>query len=248
MSEMIDYNSTADEIVESMYETAVLPVGSTEQHGAHLPVYTDNILASKLGEKLAEKIGAVLLPTIPYSTCREHMGKKGSVWMNADTFYKMMWDICESLEYQGYKRIIILQGHGGIFVMTPFIRDFNAKHNNIKIIRPEDNMRPYDWSGILESPPLHSCEMETSLMLYLDEKSVRKEKIQDCVPDVPQGMLNMGSIFNYSPTGVWGKPSLASAAKGEKIFNIMIDNMVTAIQDAEKVLNAQIDGRYDNIK
>lgn len=244
---MIDYYSTADEIAESNYETAILPIGSTEQHGPHLPVCADTLLASAISAKLAERIGAVLLPAIPYSTCREHMGKKGSVWMNADTFYKMMWDICECLEYQGYRRIIILQGHGGIFVMTPFIRDFNAKHCKIKIIRPEDNMRPYDWNGILESPPLHSCEMETSLMLYLEEKSVRKEKIQDFVPDVPQGMLNMGSIFNYSPTGVWGKPSLASAEKGEKIFNIMIDNMVAAIQEAEKFFKTQIGGRYDNL-
>ena len=109
---MISYWSTADEIAESKYETVILPVGSTEQHGPHLPVDADNIIVAALAEKLAEKINAVLLPTIPYSTCREHMGKKGSVYLNADTFYKMMWDICESLEYQGYTKIIILQGHG----------------------------------------------------------------------------------------------------------------------------------------
>ena len=241
---MIDYYSTADEIEESKYETAILPVGSTEQHGPHLPVHSDNIIAAALAERVAEKIEAVLLPTIPYSTCREHMGKKGSVWMNADTFYKMMWDICESLEFQGYRRVIILQGHGGIFVMQPFIRDFNARHDKIKIIRPEDNMRPYDWQGILESPPLHSCEMETSLMLYIAEETVKKDRIQDCIPDVPQGMLNTGSIFTYSPTGVWGKPSLASVAKGEKIFNIMVANIIAGIAAAERVLNMQTDGRY----
>jgi len=242
---MIDYYSTADEIAESKYETVILPVGSTEQHGPHLPVHSDNIIVSALAERLAEKIDAVLLPTLPYSTCREHMGKKGSVWMNADTFYKMMWDICESLEYQGYKRIIILQGHGGIFVMTPFIRDFNARHDKIKIIRPEDNMHPYDWQNIIESQPLHSCEMETSLMLYLNEKTVRKDKIQDYIPDVPQGMLNIGSIFTYSPIGVWGKPSLATVEKGEKILNMMLNNMLAAIKEAERFLDMQTDGRYD---
>ena len=234
---MIDYYSTADEIAASGYNAAVLPVGSTEQHGPHLPVNSDNIIITALAEKLAGKIGAVLLPTLPYSTCREHMGKKGSVWMNADTFYKMMWDICESLEHQGYTRVILLQGHGGIFVMTPFIRDFNAKHDKIKLIRPEDNMRPYDWGAVLESPPLHSCEMETSLMLYLAADTVRKGKIADCVPEVSQGALNLGSIFTYSPTGVWGKPSLATAAKGEQIFNIMLENMLEAIKGAEQILN-----------
>ena len=132
--------------------------------------------------------------------------------------------------------------------MTPFIRDFNAKHDKIKIIRPEDNMPPYDWQDILESPPLHACEMETSLMLYLAEETVRKDKIQDYIPDVPQGMLNIGSIFNYSPTGVWGKPSLASAEKGEKIFNIMVNAMLSAIENAVIILNMQTDGKYSNIK
>jgi len=242
---MTDYYSTAEDISKSNCDTLILPVGSTEQHGPHLPVHTDTIIAERLSEKLAEITDAVLFPVIPYSTCREHSGVKGSVYMNADTFYKMMWDICECFEDQGFKRIIIIQGHGGIFIMTPFVRDFNAKHTNIKIIRPDYDFIPNSWNGILESHGLHSDESETSLMLYLCEELVKKERFHDCTPDVLPSMLNIGSVFNYSPTGVWGKPSLATKEKGKKIFNVIIENYLANIKEAEKILGKQSGGKYD---
>ena len=59
-------------------------------------------------------------------------------------------------------------------------------------------------------------------MLYLREDLVRREKVVDFVPDVPRDYLNYGSIFKFSKSGVWGKPSLATKEKGERIFNILV--------------------------
>ena len=123
------YWKTADEIMAADPELAIIPVGSLEQHGPHLPVMTDWAIAMELGKRVADLTGGFLLPALPISTCREHMGKKGAVWMEPTTFYQMMNDIVMSLKTQGFKKVVILQMHGGIFVMTPLVRDLNAKYN-----------------------------------------------------------------------------------------------------------------------
>lgn len=235
---MLWYESTADEIERGNNGTAVLPIGSTEQHGPHLPMATDFIIAGSVAKKVAEKTGAYLLPALPISTCREHMGKKGSVWMNPDTFYNMVRDIVLCLKEQGFKKVVIILGHGGIFIANPVVRELNATNPDIKVIKIDFSQftQSPEMQGILECKNnLHACESETSLMLYLREELVRKEKIVDSVPDVPRDYLNYGSIFQYSKCGVWGMPSLASKEKGERIFNVYVEKCINYINDVSKI-------------
>lgn len=232
--------STADEIQDSGVDTAVLPIGSTEQHGPHLPLATDYIIAEAVGEKVAEKLGAFLLPALPISTCREHMGKKGSVWVNPDTFFFMVRDIVMSLKEQGFKRVVIIQAHGGIFMLTPVVRELNAISSDIKVIRVDlvQFFQSKEMEGILECRDnLHACEFETSLMLHLNEELVRKDRIADCTPDVPRDYLNYASIFKFSPSGVWGMPSLASAEKGEKILKLLVEKSLEYINRVQELFD-----------
>ena len=113
------YWMTADEITEKDPELAIISIGSVEQHGSHLPVMTDWMLAMEYGRRIAEKMDAFALPAFPISNCREHMGKKGSVWMEPITFYHMMEDIILSLKTQGFKKVGIILCHGGVFILTP---------------------------------------------------------------------------------------------------------------------------------
>ena len=216
------YAKTADEIMALDPELAIIPVGSLEQHGSHLPVMTDWAIAAELGKRVAEKMGAFLVPALPISTCREQMGKKGSVWMEPMTFYQMMTDIILSLKLQGFKKVGILQCHGGIFVMTPLVRDLNARHNPDLMVALVDSgvySPPLRAEGILETPAeLHAGESETSKVLAIAPETVHMDKAVDFVPDVPRPYLNYGSIFRASPSGVWGEASKATAEKGEKIF------------------------------
>ncbi|MBQ6876418.1 MAG: creatininase family protein, partial [Lachnospiraceae bacterium] len=108
------YWNTADEIMEKNPDLAIIPIGSIEQHGPHLPVMTDWAIAEELGRRVQKLMGGFLLPALPISTCREQMGKKGSVWMEPPTFYQMMNDIIMSLKTQGFKRVALLPCHGGI--------------------------------------------------------------------------------------------------------------------------------------
>lgn len=236
------YNKTADEIMGLNPELAIIPVGSIEQHGPHLPVMTDWAIASELGKRVAEKMGAFLVPALPISTCREHMGKKGSVWMEPTTFYQMMTDIIMSLKLQGFKKVGILQCHGGIFAMTPLVRDLNAKNNPELMVAVVDS-GIFDsillQEGIVESHELHAGEGETSEMLAIAPDSVHMEKAVDYVPDVPRAYLSYGSIFRASSIGVWGEPTKATAEKGKKILQRSVELTIEELNKAFAYIEAK---------
>ncbi len=216
------YRKTADEIMALDPEIAIIPVGSLEQHGPHLPVMTDWAIAAETGRRVAEKMNAFLVPALPISTCREQMGKKGSVWMEPLTFYQMMTDIIMSLKTQGFKKVGIIQCHGGIFIMTPLVRDLNARNNPDLMVALYDGTgigpKLYE-EGIIETlTELHAGEGETSKMLAIAPETVHMDKAVDFVPEVARPYLSYGSIFRASPTGVWGEATKGTAEKGEKLF------------------------------
>lgn len=230
------YKKTVDEILAKDPELAIIPVGSLEQHGAHLPVMTDWAIAMELGKRVAERMDAFLIPALPISTNREQMGKKGSVWMEPVTFYQMMTDIIMSLKTQGFKRVGILQCHGGIFIMTPLIRDLNAKNNPELMVALADtcafNGILFD-EGIIETDTeLHAGEVETSQILSIAPETVHMEKAVDFVPSIPRPYLSYGSLLQASPFGVWGEPTRATAEKGERIFERLTELAVDALTNA----------------
>lgn len=241
---MIDYRLTADEVIASGTDTVILPIGSTEQHGPHLPLCTDFLIAEKVCEKIAEKTGYYLLPALPFSTCYEHKGKKSSVWMRPETFYAMIRDIVLNLRDQGFKRVIVALGHGGIFIAGPVIRELNAMYDDLQVVKLDlvNFMVSPQMNELLESHDnLHACEYETSLMLYLAEELVKKDKMKeaDFIPDVPRDFLNYASLIKLSKTGVWGKPSLGTKEKGEKIFKCLIEMSLDYIEKVFDVCTEQ---------
>lgn len=219
---MLTYNFTADELVKADPELAIIPLGSIEQHGPHLPLATDWYIATALGQRVAEMTGGFLLPALPVSTCREQMGKKGSVWMDPDVFYDMLTSMIMSLKEQGFKKIATIQCHGGIFIMTPIVRQLNATNNPELMVANIDVCNifaAFSQEGIAETnTELHAGEVETSMMLHLAPETVKMELAVDCVPTMPRPYLSYGSIYRATPTGVWGEPTKASAEKGERML------------------------------
>ena len=230
------YWNTADEIMAENPELAIIPVGSIEQHGPHLPVMTDWMIATELGKRIQAKMGGFLLPALPVSTCREQMGKKGSVWMEPPTFYAMMTDIILSLKEQGFKKVLILQCHGGIFVMTHVVRDLNAKYNPdlmVAVFDPITVWQRLHQEGILEdNTELHAGECETSIMLSIAPETVHMEKAIDFTPDTPRAYLSYGCLLRYAPAGVWGKATLGNKEKGERVLSRTTE---LAAEEMEKV-------------
>ena len=223
------WNGCIDDIAET--ELAILPIGSIENHGPHLSVVTDWAIADALGRGIAEKTGGFYIPALPISTNKEHRGKRGSVGMHSDVFYRMVTDICLDLKAQGFKRIAIIQGHGGIFVLTPIVRELNADHNPDLLVAKLDTMETcwtaFQANGLLETPMgIHAEEAETSLMLHLHPELVNMSKAVDFYPKASRSYLNYGGILRYCPDAVWGSATKGTAEKGKKMLKIAIDAMV----------------------
>jgi creatinine amidohydrolase len=240
------WNGCIDDIAET--ELAILPVGSIENHGPHLPVATDWIIADAMGRGIAEKTGGFYIPALPVSTNKEHRGKRGSVGMHSDVFYRMLVDICLDLKAQGFKRVCIIQGHGGIFVMNPIVRELNADHNPdlmvVKIDLMEVCWTEFQNQGLLEGTPgIHAEEAETSLILHLHPELVDMTKAVDFIPSVPRPYLNYGGILRFCPDGVWGSATKGSAEKGKKMMEIAVEvsvkymNAVFEMMSNKKPLN-----------
>lgn len=239
---ILGFNGSIDDIAST--DLAIISVGSIEQHGPHLPVITDWAIADAVGKGVAEKSGGFYIPALPISTNREAMGKRGSVGMNSDTFYRMITDICMNLKDQGFKRIGIVQSHGGIFVMTPIVRELNAVNNPDLLVAKLDMLEicwpKYKSEGILETDnELHAGEGETSFMLHLYPELVDMKKAVDFVPDVPRSYLNYGGFLRYCPDGVWGEATKATAEKGKKLLEFTINECVKAMNDVFSLMKAK---------
>ena len=236
---MISYRNTAKEIKESGVDMAILPFGSVEQHSSHLPIGTDVMIAEDMARGIAERMNALLLPPIPISTCYEHKGTKGSVCMRPITFYQMLQDIVLCLRDQGIKKVVVVLGHGGIFIAAPAIRELNALYDDLQVILVQSESSSENRRRILENTEaeIHAGEGETSLMLYLHEELVNKELMMhnDFTPAYPQNMLNQVPIPRISETGAWGKSSLATKEKGKLLYESAIEGYIAYIEKAFSV-------------
>lgn len=232
---MISYYNSIDEIKT---DTVIIPVGSVEQHGTHLPTGTDYFIIKKLSEEVAKRIDAYLLPPLPISNCYEHKGKKGSVRMRPSTFQTMLTDIILDLRDQGFKKVIVMIGHGGVFIAGPTIRELNALYDDLQVIKVE-GITNEKIRSVMEGDPfneIHAGEKETSLILSICEETVKKDRLKenDYIPDCPREYLNYSSLLKLSKTGVWGLPSYATKEKGEKLIPYIVDAMIEYIEDAFK--------------
>ncbi len=239
---MLSYKNTAKELKESKTKTAILPIGSIEQHSSHLPMGTDYFVVKELSERVAERIDAYLLPPIPVSTCYEHKGTKGTTWMRPETFSRMVQDIVLSLKHGGFNKVIIMLGHGGIFIAGPCVRELNALNDDLEVIfiNPPNDEK---IQSVLEGDSgIHAGEKETSCVLAIDETLVNKELMMenDFVPDCPREFLNYIPLPELSKTGVWGKSSLATKEKGEKVMELAVEYCLDYIGKAFKYTKSKV--------
>ena len=217
------YN-TSKELEEAKVDTAILPVGSIEQHGPHLPLGTDWIIAQEVAKRVAEKIGnCYLLPAIPYSNSQEHLEFCGTVSLRPSTLAQMIRDIVLSLYLHGIKKIVIISGHGGNWIIKPTIRELNLEYPDLKVIH----------GGPMGKKPVevHAGEHETSCMLYLNEKWVRKDKIIDCVPDATQEYLDYVGMKGLTKHGPWGLASRASKEEGKEILETQVEKVAEYVKE-----------------
>ncbi len=236
---MYDVTSTSPELEESGVEIAVLPVGSIEQHGPHMPLSTDWAQAEAVSRGVAERLNAFLLPGIPYGNSQVHAGFRGSVSLSPDTLGAMVEDIVLSLTDQGFRRVVVVNCHGGNLVLKLAVRALNLNQDTCKVILVQP------WLDAAESihrilasarEEQHAGELETSVMMHLAPEQVGDTRI-DHVPDVGPEYFDYAPMKEFCPDGIWGRPSLATEEKGRQVLAAMIEATVSRVEETFKRLS-----------
>ncbi|MEV4613792.1 creatininase family protein [Kitasatospora sp. NPDC049258] len=218
---LITQATSADELRRGS-RIAVLPVGSFEQHGAHLPLTTDTVIASLIAQRIATDHDLFLLPPITVSCSHEHAAMPGTVSISAATLYAMVNDIWKSLQASGVPGLIIVNGHGGNYVLSNVVQEANTTGPNLALFPVRDDWhRARDEAG-LESTgaeDMHGGELEVSLLLHGAPHLVLDgiEGDDHSAPTRPH-LLTLG-MAGYTENGIIGSPSLGTAVKGKAILD-----------------------------
>jgi creatinine amidohydrolase len=245
-------------------DTVLVPVGSSEQHGPHLPIGIDSFAAYYVCIEAAKKANVPIAPLIPvgYSCFHMRPNEPGTITLSDNTFFNLMYDIGRSLIFHGFKKIIYSTGHtSNAPTLDRVVRALKYETGAMAISYAADTEVFAELCDDLidgkdQLPGWHAGEIETSgAMLFCPDlvRIERAEKVMPVTPEwMPQGSKkDSGSAFHfkyknypvrmafdqyeYSKNGIMGNPHLASKEKGEKIYTRMIDLFAEFIRSIKDV-------------
>lgn len=241
---------------------AVLPVGTVEQHGPHLPLVTDVLTASEISRLAVERIPveAVLLPSVFYAFNEHHLDFPGTIAIDGETFLKYVTDIGKSLAHHGFRKILLVNGHGS---NVPFLdiaaRNITNHTEAICAMVPWWNLVPRELLTRLRESAYpggmaHGCELETSVLLHLRPDLVAMDKAEPDFPvqksefffwdlERPSPVFFQEFFSRYSRTGTLGDPTKASAEKGRLFVEACVERLVAVIRDLR---DRRIETRVDH--
>lgn len=219
-------NTTSQEVAAQGADVAVLPVGSFEQHGGHLPLATDALIATAISERLAQDYELFLLPPLTFGCSDEHFGFSGTVSIRASTLYAVVGDIFASLHASGVRKLVVVNGHGGNYVLNNVVQEASVNGASMALFpRPDDWADARKLAGLVTDnhEDMHGGESETSILLQYAPSVVRPSyRESDHIVNDRRNLLVTG-MKALTPTGIIGRPSLASADKGKRLLEALSD-------------------------
>jgi creatinine amidohydrolase len=244
---MLAVQSTALDLREAAQRGAVfvVPIAAVEQHGPHLGVGTDTLLATAVGNGTEKRMGdkIVLFPTLPYGSSHHHLDFGGTLSIGAELYTQVLVDLVESMIKWGAKRIVLLNGHGGnIIPGKQALSILMARGHRTQLLA----MATY-WevggSAFFGDKPMetgaltHACEYETSMMMVVCPQAVKLERWYPqktaagnswvgWYNDKPaRGVSAAPAFAQMSSHGAMGTSKLATAAKGEHLIDKAVGAM-----------------------
>lgn len=227
---MISTFSSA-EIAECAPRFALIPVGAFEQHGPHLPVTTDTLIAQAIGAAVCERAGGMLVSPVTVSCSHEHAGFPGTVSVSATTLAMQINDMADSLEAAGFGLVVVLNCHGGNYVLSNVAQERNVRCPRLLLLPARQHWEAaVAHAGVASSPSadMHGGEIETSLLLHIQPQAVRTDRIRDhAAPQRP--LLTFHGMRHYAEQGIIGFPSRATAEKGRLLLEKMTELLAQEI-------------------
>jgi creatinine amidohydrolase len=219
---------------------AIIPIAAVEQHGPHMPTGTDSILCTAVAEAVENRLTSrvLLTPTIWLGASAHHLRLGATLDTKLDTYIETLCDVARSLLEDGFKRILFLNGHGGnIDPMKIAVRRLQPDYLDALLVAgnywsPADSERPQILEGDQKYVG-HACEFETSMMLHVRPELVDQSKMINAgepVADVIDGLYVSRDMKQRTRDGHTGRPDLATAEKGQRLFEGIVDRLVLTVE------------------
>ncbi len=222
------------ELLAARGDLCLLPVGATEQHGRHLPVGTDTIIAQAVCGAASARTGVPLLPTVAVSSSQAHTSKwPGTLALPPRLLVAAVVEIGRSVRASGFGRLLLVNAHVGNAAPLKVAVD-ELRHLGELLV---GLVNWYDLTPEIadfvtdDAADWHAHRAETALMLHLRPELVRTEEIRDD-PDRTGGLVFSYTVAETSREGVTGSPSLATAEDGARLFERVVESLSARIEAA----------------
>jgi creatinine amidohydrolase len=216
---------------------AIVPLGSTEQHGPHLPLATDHLIAEGFAREAADRTGYLCTPTIDIGVSPHHRQFDGTMWVDAPVFRDYVESLTRNLAYHGIDRVVYVNAHGG---NVEHLREVGRR------LRDEEVLYAVEWmwndsipelvDDLFEQNGPHGGPKETAMIQYLRPELVREDRLADARDDgaesveaadtTKHGARTYYDAIENSDNGVFGDQRDATAEKGEEMFEAATDQLV----------------------
>ncbi len=217
-------------------QTVIIPFGSLEEHGAHLPLCTDTLQVVEVCRRVAERTGAHLAPAIPYGVCRSTRNHPGTVGISTATLRAIAIDLVRDFHRHGMRSFVVISGHAG---KTHVLTLVDAGEQlldelpdiSISVISEYNEIQEAGKALVEAEDDSHAGEIETSRVMFLRPELVKGTSPAEW-PDIPDARLVRDKRRHWRG-GVWGDPSKASVEKGRRLTEIAVERVAELIRELE---------------
>ncbi len=232
----------------------LVPAGSTEQHGHHMPLGVDTFIPEWVAREVAARTGTLIAPPIWFSTAEHHMGFPGTITLRSETLMAVVRDIVHSLSRHGFRNIILLNGHtsGSSPALLAATDEIQRELPGVRVFTVDMvEMAREEILGCAETEILfHADEIEASQMLVARPDLVQLDKAVAVDPKPPSRFMAMGTRAVHdrvhlrhtpeewrelTPYGHIGDPAAATEEKGRVMMEALVDNISAFIEEVRKM-------------
>lgn len=229
--------------LDSGFDTVVFGVGSTEQHGPHLPLASDTLMGEWLADAAARRLGrALVAPTLRVGCSQHHLAFPGTISIEPSTLRELIVSYSTTLLSHGFRRAIIIPSHGGNFqVVGEAVAELTQKFPGKQVVTFADLKQLIDASHKLSSEfgiapgasGAHAGEFETSILLFMCPELVDMDHAEegftnDIGPLIPD-LLKYG-LAKVTANGILGDGRLGDATRGEKYLLAWLDLIISEVE------------------
>lgn len=221
--------------------TAILPVGSVEEHGLHLPLGTDTLQMWEVAVRAAQEVPAFVLPSLHYGYCRSTRDHPGTIGISLETLRRTVFDVAGSAYRQGIRGLIVASGHASALHMAALEEAGEGlveAWNDLEVAVVCEYLWAREARTIVETiDDGHAGEIETSRVLAVNSRLVKGTSPEE-YPRFSKPFIPRNKRAGWLG-GVWGDPSKGSRDKGERLYTLSAKRMATLIREMETRIGAR---------